>query len=163
MNISGLKSLERQPLLWAEPLGGHGHVRHVIGNLVEELTAKLMHGRRHKTQSTMDYCPDVSAPLYDDGEWLNTQYFECKAAGSSNEMFVYKGRLIKDREFVAQGARAQLPYLASQRQGQGCRHRGRHGAPGHDKAAWRLPRAVCRFRLHLRFPQGRTTQQPLRA
>lgn len=93
MKISGPKSLDRQLRLWDEPLGNHGHVRHVIGDLIERMTVELLGGIRHKTQSNVDYCPDVSI---DNGRW----YFECKAAGRSRQTFIYEGRLAKDREFV---------------------------------------------------------------
>ena len=96
MIISKYKSEERQFKLWDEPLGNHGHVRTVIGELAEELTSNLVKGRRHKTQSNADYCPDVSA----DGE-----YFESKVVGRSKTAFVYSGRVEKDRRFVAEGNR----------------------------------------------------------
>jgi hypothetical protein len=79
-------------LLFPEPLGNHGHVRTVVGALCERLTCELTGGRRHKTQGTADYCPDVS---------LAGRYFESKAAGKKGETFVYEGRLAKDRLFAA--------------------------------------------------------------
>lgn len=91
MKLSGYKTLERQQTLWPDPLGNHGHSRHVLGNLFEELTAALVGGRRHKTDSRCDYCPDVSA---------GGIYYESKGAGRNGETFVYSGRLEKDREFA---------------------------------------------------------------
>lgn len=96
MMISGYKSSERQPLLWDEPLGNHGHVRTVIGDLMEDLTALILGGRRHKTSAGC-YCPDVSV-----GE---EQFFESKAAGRNGQTFVYAGRLVKDRHFAFSGRR----------------------------------------------------------
>jgi hypothetical protein len=90
--ISGLKSTERQLLLWERPLGNHGDVRCVVGDLAETLTARLVGGARHKTDSRAAYCPDVSA---------NGTYFESKAVGRSRTAFVYGGRLDKDRVFAA--------------------------------------------------------------
>lgn len=81
------------------PLGNHGHVRTVIGDLVERLTARLVGGRRHKTQSTADYCPDVSATVAG-----APVYYESKAAGKSRQTFVYAGRLRKDVDFAASHA-----------------------------------------------------------
>lgn len=85
-----MKSTEVQGYLW-DDLGNHGHVRTVVGALAERLTAKLVGGKIHKTDSTADYCPDVS---------VNGTYFESKAVGRSNQAFVYGGRLEKDRAFA---------------------------------------------------------------
>ena len=90
--VSGLRSKWTQLLIWDPPLGNHGHVRNVIGNLVEDLTAALIDGHRHKTDSRAEYCPDVSA---------DNVYYESKAAGRSRQTFIYSGRLIKDRLFTA--------------------------------------------------------------
>lgn len=90
MKISGYKTADRQLTFWDQPLGNHGHCRTVLGDLVEDLTARLFNGRRHKTDCTADYCPDVSA---------GGVYLECKAAGKSKQIFVYGGRLEKDCEF----------------------------------------------------------------
>lgn len=95
MRLSGYKSLERQLLLFDEPLAGHGSVRHVVGDLVEGLTAELVGGRRHKNDSRCDYCPDVSVRTP-----AGLAYLESKAAGRNGETFVYSGRLEKDREFA---------------------------------------------------------------
>lgn len=93
-SISGIKPISDPQLrLWDEPLGNHGHVRIVIGDFVEELTALLFDGVRHKTDSTKDYCPDVSVPQLD-------LFLECKAAGRSNETFVYSGRMERDATFA---------------------------------------------------------------
>lgn len=91
MKISTARSQFSQPTLFDPgdvPLGNHGHIRGVLGNFAEELTAKLF---RHKTDSTCNYCPDVVR---------GSVYFECKAMGKSNQTFVYAGRLDKDREFA---------------------------------------------------------------
>lgn len=129
MTISGVKRCNEQPLLWEVPLGNHGHSRNVIGQLAEELTAAYVGGRRHKSDSTKDYCPDVSAgnrcsgTVLErlDGSWKcvkcgwtydcpqpngcrtgTASYFESKAVGQSNQAFVYAGRLEKDRRFAQQ-------------------------------------------------------------
>lgn len=94
MRLSPLKSNVTQGLLFDEPLRGHGHVRTVVGELTERLTAALVNGRRHKTDCTADYCPDVSA--------LGV-YYESKACGRNRETFIYAGRLEKDRCFTALG------------------------------------------------------------
>lgn len=90
MKISGLKSTDIQLTMFDEPLGGHGHIRTLIGNWAEQLTLWLVGGYRHKTDSRCDYCPDIS---------LGDRYIECKAAGKTNQTFVYEGRLMKDWEF----------------------------------------------------------------
>lgn len=84
------KFKEEQPRLFAEPIGNHGHVRTVIGDFAEALTAKLFKGRRYRTDSRSDYCPDVKA--------LDT-YFEVKAVGRTKHTFIYQGRLEKDLAF----------------------------------------------------------------
>lgn len=94
--ISGFKDAYEQPLLWDEELDlgdrkRHGRVRTVVGALAERLTARLVGGRVHKTDCTSSYCPDVSA---------GGVYFESKAVGRSGQVFVYAGRLDKDREFA---------------------------------------------------------------
>lgn len=94
MIISAFKSGFHQPWLFDVPLGNHGHARTVIGDLAERLTARLTGGRRHRTQGTADYCPDVS---------FRGTFFESKAAGLSKQTFVYAGRLEKDRRFVRKG------------------------------------------------------------
>jgi len=76
--------------MWDEPLGNHGHCRTVLGDFAETLTAKLLRGKRYRTDSRCAYCPDVFAL----GAW-----FEVKAAGRTNQTFVYAGRLEKDRAF----------------------------------------------------------------
>lgn len=100
MLISGFKSTEVQNFLYEEALRGHGHVRTVVGDLMERLTAAMVCGRRHKTQSNVDYCPDVSCI-----DSTGVRYFESKAAGMSKQVFIYEGRILKDREFVKQGNR----------------------------------------------------------
>lgn len=92
MIISGHVPEMRQQRLFDEPLGNHGHVRVVLGDFVEHLTAQLLGGQVHKTSSKANYCPDVSVGKF---------YFECKCAGRNKETFVYGGRLEKDREFAA--------------------------------------------------------------
>lgn len=93
-DISGFKSSATQLTLWDMPLGNHGHVRTVLGDFVEDLTAMLFGGRRHKTDCTKDYCPDVSVVERD-------LYLECKAAGLSRQTFIYAGRIERDRKFAA--------------------------------------------------------------
>lgn len=92
MRISSLRT-EKQLLLFEPQLGNHGHIRTLIGDLAEELTAEYLGGRRHKTQGTSEYCPDVSR---------GGVYFESKAVGKTRCAFVYKGRLEKDRAFAQQ-------------------------------------------------------------
>jgi len=91
MKISGFRRTDHQQYLWDIPLRGHGHVRTVIGDFAEDLIALLIKGRRHKTDSTCDYCPDIS---------LGDLYVECKSAGRNKEFFVYKGRFEKDQRFA---------------------------------------------------------------
>lgn len=91
--ISGYRSEWTQGTLFDPLLGNHGHVRTVIGGLMERLTCRLIEGsRRHKTQARK-YCPDISA---------NGVYYESKAAGRSKQTFIYAGRLEKDRAFHAE-------------------------------------------------------------
>lgn len=101
MIISGHKR-EDQPLLFDLPIaiGEHGYARHVVGELIEEITALVLGGKRHRTSSNCDYCPDVS---------INSKrFFECKASGLSNQFFIYAGRLTKDIEFAS---RQSLSYV----------------------------------------------------
>lgn len=90
--LPGFKNNEVQSRLWDELLGNHGHCRTVLGDFAESLTAKILRGRRYRTDSRSEYCPDVFAL----GAW-----FEVKAAGRTNQTFVYAGRLAKDRTFSA--------------------------------------------------------------
>jgi hypothetical protein len=78
------------------PLGNHGHSRTVLGELTEKLTAMLFGGKRHKTDSRCEYCPDVSRD--------DLFYFECKSVGKSKEALIYKGRLEKDKIFAEDNA-----------------------------------------------------------
>lgn len=83
----------------------HGYARHVVGELIEEISALVLGGFRHKTDSQADYCPDISRPK-SIGRGLD--FFECKAAGLSRQTFIYEGRLKKDRRFAK---RFDLKYL----------------------------------------------------
>lgn len=98
MNISGLMPTTRQLKLWETPLGNHGAVRYVLGDFVETLTCLLLSGNRHKDQTNVDYCPDISAVTDD-----TTYYCECKSVGRSRQTMVYEGRLVRDRNFVDAG------------------------------------------------------------
>lgn len=93
MRLPSFKSIERQSFLWDDAIGNHGHARTVLGDFAEDLTAKLLRGRRYKTDCRAEYCPDIGA--------LDA-YFECKTAGRSNQTFVYEGRLEKDRRFASE-------------------------------------------------------------
>lgn len=65
-----------------------GFARYTIGRLAERLTkATLPFSKIHKDISGYDYCPDIS--------WLGA-YYEVKAVGKSNQLFIYKGRLEND-------------------------------------------------------------------
>lgn len=92
MKLSGYKSQNQQLRLWDEPLGNHGHVRTVLGAFAEELTASLFGGRRHRTMTGVDYCPDVS---------VGEVYLEVKTMGRSLQTWIYSGRLEKDIAFSA--------------------------------------------------------------
>lgn len=104
MVVSGHRALFPVPRLFPTPLGGHGHRRTIIGDLCERLTAVYVGGRRHKNDSTVTYCPDVSRTVAI-GEIEVQEFFESKAAGRSNEIFIYAGRLDKDKVFAAAGNR----------------------------------------------------------
>lgn len=104
MRISAYHSTERQLTLWVPQLGNHGHVRTVVGDLVEDLSAEYLGGKRHRTQSSADYCPDVSRATPKGGTVgeqgrRGFEYFECKSVGKSKRAFVYAGRVEKDRTF----------------------------------------------------------------
>lgn len=99
MALPGFKSDDEQGSLWERPLTGHGSCRASLGDFAERLTARILHGRRYRTDSRCNYCPDVFAL----GAW-----FEVKTAGRNNESFVYQGRLEKDRRFAEQ---RQLYYV----------------------------------------------------
>lgn len=100
MKLSSYKSAD-QGRLFDEPLIKNdgklslGYCRHLAGELCEQLTAAVFNGRRHKTDSTCDYCPDVSitGPR-------GTIYFESKAVGLTKTVFIYEGRLRKDFLFA---------------------------------------------------------------
>lgn len=64
----------------------------MIGELAERIICSRIGGHRHKTDSRCDYCPDVS---------VGSMFFECKAVGLTNQMFIYAGRLNNDRLFAA--------------------------------------------------------------
>jgi hypothetical protein len=85
---------EHQPRLFAEPIGNHGHVRVLLGDIAERLTAKFFNGHRYRTDCRSDYCPDVTA---------GGQFFEVKTVGKTNHTFIYEGRLKKDRKFYDAG------------------------------------------------------------
>ncbi len=97
MKISSYKSTEKQAYLFDQPLGNHGHVRTVAGDLAERLTARYTGGKRHKTQSNAEYCPDVSSDGVD-----GLRYYESKTVGRSKTGFIYAGRLQKDIRFAQQ-------------------------------------------------------------
>lgn len=100
MKVSSHKSAE-QLKLFDYPLyeGDHGYARHVVGETIEQLSAIVLGGFRHSTNSQADYCPDISVKK-PDGPGLI--YYECKAAGLSRQTFIYAGRLKKDRRFNKQ-------------------------------------------------------------
>ncbi len=91
MKISGLLSRDIQHRFWSPTIHTLGQARTVLGRVVEEATCELTGGRRHKTRAGVDYCPDVSA---------GRLFYECKAAGCTNNAFIYAGRLIRDRQFA---------------------------------------------------------------
>jgi len=103
VKVSGLKDRHSQRLLFDEPLGNHGHVRTLVGDWTEDLIARLMGWVRHKTDCRCDYCPDLSDEA--------GHYVETKAAGKTNQTFVYSGRLAKDRKFVDAGHRLTYAVL----------------------------------------------------
>jgi hypothetical protein len=72
----------------------HGQVRTIVGNFFEDITQLVLGGRRHKTDCQADYCPDISA---------GSDYYEVKAAGRTNQTFIYEGRLEKDNKFCNLG------------------------------------------------------------
>lgn len=106
MIVSKVKTTE-QLRLFDPPLDvtDHGYARHVVGELFEELSAIVLGGRRHRTDSRADYCPDISVDnfMYFNYAWCTwatrIQYYECKACGLSNQFMIYAGRLAKDRRF----------------------------------------------------------------
>ncbi len=93
MRLPKFKDDAEQRTFWEDSLGGHGHVRTIIGDFAELLTVRLISGRRYRTDCTADYCPDLFA--------LDS-YFEVKAAGRSNQTFIYEGRLERDAAFAKQ-------------------------------------------------------------
>lgn len=91
MTLPGFKTERRQQRLFDEEISGHAYARNILGSFVEDLTAHLFRGRRFKTDSRCEYCPDVLA---------SGIYLECKSAGKSRQTFIYAGRLVKDRAFA---------------------------------------------------------------
>lgn len=98
MRLPAKRPLVRQ-LRFELPLGSHAYARNILGDFVEELTAKLFRGRRLRTDPRCDYCPDVEA---------RGLYVECKSAGRKRQTFIYSGRLEKDRAFASEH---QLVYI----------------------------------------------------
>ncbi len=90
MRLSGFKAGHRQPTMFDRPVMGHGGIRCAVGDLFERLTAAWVGGRRHRTDCRADYCPDVS---------VGNDFYESKGVGRSRRVFIYGGRLEKDREF----------------------------------------------------------------
>lgn len=82
----------QQPWLFDLPITNAAQVRNIVGDLAERLTAMLVKGVRFKTNSQCQYCPDVYA---------KGVYIESKAVGRTKEIFIYEGRLEKDKEFAA--------------------------------------------------------------
>lgn len=101
LTLSGYKSLERQAYLFDEPLPRHGHVRCVVGDLCERLTAAMVGGRRHKTDCTADYCPDVSDE--------RGNYYESKAGGADPVLSECAGSSVGRRRTNAEGGQIVLP------------------------------------------------------
>ncbi len=81
--------------LFAEPLGNHGTVRTTLGDFAETMVAKLIGGRRYRTDSTALYCPDIVVRGY-----TIDKYFEVKSVGRTRESLIYAGRLVKDSVFA---------------------------------------------------------------
>jgi hypothetical protein len=93
MKLPKFKQPVTQLPLWPIEITGHGHCRTIIGNFAENLTIHFLHGLRYRTDATADYCPDVFA---------HDAHFEVKAAGRTNQTFIYAGRLDRDRWFSTQ-------------------------------------------------------------
>lgn len=78
MKLSSLRSTESQGRLFDRPLIGYGSARNAVGDLAERLTAVWVGGRRHKTDSRCDYCPDVSVTLTEaDKQWQRNHLTRC--------------------------------------------------------------------------------------
>lgn len=107
MNISTAKEPELQHLLFPE-LGYESRVctiaacRNYMGDLFEELTVDLVGGKRLKTDSTKDVCPDIQIE--------DNLFAESKSIGCSGAIIVYQCRLEKDLEFLAETG-AQMHYV----------------------------------------------------
>ncbi len=93
MRLPNIK--REQYRLFAEPLGNHGTVRTTLGDFAETMVAKLLCGRRYRTDSTAAYCPDIVVRGY-----TADKYFEVKSVGRNRESFIYVGRLEKDLAFA---------------------------------------------------------------
>ena len=99
MNISRPRSSTTQlelfdreqfiPTQYPDGSVNHGRIRTAVGEFFETLTAEILGAVRHVIDSRCEYCPDLS---------LGQTYLEVKAVGRSRQMFVYAGRLAKDRE-----------------------------------------------------------------
>lgn len=114
MIISRPKAETTQLTLFDYPIDetDHGYARHVVGELIEDLSAYVLGGSRHRTDSRADYCPDVSVrSIYGYRGSIaihQTHYYECKAAGLSKQFFIYGERLKKDIRFAR---KRDLSYL----------------------------------------------------
>lgn len=97
MNVSHRKSSEVQLTFWAvdKPLHKSAQTRNVCGDFAEEATAVLVGGRRHRTDGTCDYCPDVS--VGHPPRW----FVESKSVGRTGHAIIYAHRLNKDVLFQA--------------------------------------------------------------
>jgi hypothetical protein len=95
--LPGFKSNDEQLVLFQQHivLGNHGHVRTILGDFAESLTANLFEGYRYRTDSRCKYCPDITT--------RSGIYLEVKTLGKSNHTFIYEGRLKKDRAFYDAG------------------------------------------------------------
>lgn len=101
--VSKPKARQIQKVLWDDlrdlPFSGEkesreGTVRTLVGKFVENIGSIVLGAQLCPDNSTCHYCPDL---------YLNGRYIECKSIGNSNQLFVYEGRLLKDRRFVLKG------------------------------------------------------------
>jgi hypothetical protein len=77
------------------------HWTNRIGDFFEEATAKLVRGHRFDTDSSCEYCPDVSTG--------GSVFMESKASGRGNRVIVYRDRIKRELDWCREN-RATIYY-----------------------------------------------------
>lgn len=94
MDLPRTKSVDSQLRLFdnCRVIRSKGEARWAVGDVCEDLVAKISGGKRLVTDCSKSYCPDI---CYD-----SDVFFESKAVGRSGQMILYDNRILKDLAFV---------------------------------------------------------------